>query len=342
MKRKRKMKRNHILFAAILFLSVVFLQACGNGGGEDTSNEGNGDAGGEAANYPERTIELVVGYGEGGGTDNFARLVGQKMSEKLGENINVVNQPGSRGAIAEEYVQNQPADGYTIWVATPDILVNIATDSTPYPLDDYTPLGRGQLDTYTIQTSSDSEFDDIDAVIEAAEENPGTITIGGTSADGFDELSANRVMEDLGIELRYVPYDEAGMMHSDVLGGHTDLMLEEIGPARATIESGDLDVLAIFIDDEEVEGFEDVPTNPERGWEFTDGNARSFYVKSDTPEEIINVLEEAYAEVILEDEEYLQYEEDNYLHIREDGYLPREEYEALNEELLEEYEETLN
>lgn len=338
------MKKNYLLFAVTLFLTFAFLQACNNGSTEndDSNAEGEETASNEADGYPERTIELVVGYGEGGGTDNFARLVGQKMSEELGANVNVVNQPGSRGSIAEEYVQNQPADGYTIWVATPDILVNIATDTTPYPLEDYTPLGRGQLDTYTIQTSSNSEFDDIDTLIEQAEENPGTITIGGTSADGFDELSAQRISDELGIELRYVPYDEAGMMHSDVLGGHTDLMLEEIGPAKSTIDSGDLDVLTIFINDEEVEGFEEVPTSESRGWDFLDGNARSFYVKSDTPEEIINTLEEAYAKVILEDEEYLQYEEDNYLHIREDGYLNREDFIELNDQLLEEYTEALN
>lgn len=338
------MKKNHILFAVSIFFSLVFLQACGTESSEgEASGTDNGEAGSsEAEGYPDRTIELVVGYGEGGGTDNFARLVGQKMSEDLGENINVVNQPGSRGAIAEEYVQNQPADGYTIWVATPDILVNVATDSTDYPLEDYTPLGRGQLDTYSIQTSSDSEFDDIDTLIDQAKENPGTITIGGTAADGFDELSVQRVSEELGIELRYVPYDEAGMMHSDVLGGHTDLMLEEIGPAKATIDSGDLDVLALFIDDEEVEGFEDVPTAASRDWNFTDGNTRSFYVKSDTPEEIINTLEESYEKVILENEEYLQYEEDNYLHIRENGYLNREDFSELNEELLEEYDDVLN
>src|SRR5262249_42721187 len=70
-----------------------------------------------AANYPNRPIRLIVGFAAGGGNDLFARLVGQKLSENIGQPVIIENKPGAGGRIAVEYVKSQPADGYTIMVA---------------------------------------------------------------------------------------------------------------------------------------------------------------------------------------------------------------------------------
>src|SRR5262249_13426523 len=71
-----------------------------------------GDAG-----YPNKPIRLIVGFAAGGGNDLFARLVGQKVSEYLGQNVVIENKPGAGGRLAVEFVKSQPADGYTIMVA---------------------------------------------------------------------------------------------------------------------------------------------------------------------------------------------------------------------------------
>jgi tripartite-type tricarboxylate transporter receptor subunit TctC len=70
-----------------------------------------------AANYPTRPIRLIVGFAAGGGNDLFARLVGQKLSENIGQPVIIENKAGAGGRIAVEYVKSQPADGYTIMVA---------------------------------------------------------------------------------------------------------------------------------------------------------------------------------------------------------------------------------
>src|SRR5438132_10486230 len=70
-----------------------------------------------AANYPGKPIRLIVGFAAGGGNDLFARLVGQKMSEYLGQSVIIENKPGAGGRLAIEFVKNQPADGYTVTVA---------------------------------------------------------------------------------------------------------------------------------------------------------------------------------------------------------------------------------
>src|SRR5438552_9862791 len=70
-----------------------------------------------AADYPNRPIHLIVGFAAGGGNDLFARLVGQKLSELLGQTVIIENKPGAGGRLAIEFVKSQPADGYTITVA---------------------------------------------------------------------------------------------------------------------------------------------------------------------------------------------------------------------------------
>lgn len=334
---KKGQKRSILVVFSIFILVSLFIAGCSN----DSSNkdDGNDKDTAKTDGYPERNIEIVVGYGEGGGTDSFVRAVAKPMSEDLGVNVKVVNKPGSSGLIAEDYVWNQPADGYTIWAITPDFLVNIAKGDSSQEVDDYTPIGRGQFDTYAIQTIAGSEYEDIDKLVEAAKENPGEITIGGTASDGFDELSVKRIEKQMGVEFKYVPYDEVGKMHSDVLGGHIDLMLEEIGPTVSQLEADNLELVVLFAEDK-VKGYEDVPLGIDKGWDFNDGNQRSMVVKSDTPQEIIDILEEAFA-AAMEDEEYVEYTKKSYLDLRE-GYLNSEDLQKDFEENLVEYKEFLN
>lgn len=339
------MKTRLLLIISTLFFSFL-LQACDR---NETKNEATTATEPEKSveikeeanktEYPQRNIEIVVGYGEGGGTDIFARAVAKPMSKTLNTTINVVNKPGASGLIAENYVWNQPADGYTIWAITPDFLVNIAKGESDHNLDDYIPIGRAQFDTYALQVKTDSPYNTLEKLLEAAKENPGTITIGGTASDGFDELSARRIQEQMGIELRYVPYDQVGLMHSDVLGGHLDVMLEEVGPTISQIEAGNLTPIILFADTT-VEGFEDTPLGLDHGWDFNDGNQRSFLVKADTPQDIIAVLEQVFHEA-LDDEDYLRYIKQNYLDLR-DGYLNSADLNANFEENLAVYKKLLN
>jgi tripartite-type tricarboxylate transporter receptor subunit TctC len=95
------------------------------------------------ANYPNKPIHLIVGFAAGGGNDLFARLVGQKLSENIGQPVIVENKAGAGGRIAVEYVKNQPADGYTIMVAASGqmaIAAAIYPKLSYHPTRDFTPL----------------------------------------------------------------------------------------------------------------------------------------------------------------------------------------------------------
>jgi len=325
-----KMKR--LSFLIVLLTFAMLLQACNsNQTGSSSDDEGG-------SNYPERQIEVVVGFGAGGGSDNFARAVTKELQEILGVNINVVNMPGASGIPSADYVARKPADGYTIWSMTSNHPVNIASGAEPNDMSVFKSIGRVQNDTMTLQVKSDGKFKDIDDLIAQAKANPGKISVGGTGAKGFDELVLAQFEAATGTDFNYVSFDGSGEMTAALLGGHIDVIAEEPGPSIAQIEDGGIKMLIAFTD-KKMEGFEDVPISTDLGIDVTDGQGRGFMVHRDTPPEIVEILEKALEEA-KDSPDYKEYEKANYLHLRE-GWLSSTDYDAELEKLIDTYKKIL-
>lgn len=321
-----------------MFAVTLLLQACGSSSensnstkvsGEDTKTEETA-----GSDYPERQIEIVVGFGAGGGSDNFARAIAKELTGILGVNINVVNMPGAAGIHAADHTARQPADGYTIWSMTSNYPINVAAENTPHDLSKFTPIGRVQNDTMALQVLSDGKFKDIDDLIVQAKENPGEITVGGTGSAGFDELVLKQFEMHTGTEFNYISFEGAGEMTAALLGGHIDVIAEEPGPTIAHLEQGTVKMLIAFTDNK-LEGFEDVPITIEKGIDVIDGQGRGFMVHSDTSQEIVAILEKALEEA-KDRPDYKEYEKTNYLHLR-NGWLNSEEFKSELEQLIETY-----
>lgn len=321
------MMKKNLLYVLFALLLSVGLAACGSsetdGGGEAADGGDDGAAAeGAADGYPERDIEILVGHGAGGGTDNFARQVAKQMEEILGVNINVINQEGASGAIAKEMGAKAPADGYTI-VATSALPIQVATGiNTNNELNVYNALARFQSDTYALQAKAGT-FESIEDFVAQAEANPGTIRIGGTGVGTMDQVVFTLLERETGLDLEFVPFEGAGQMHAAVLGGHIEAMLEEIGPTISSVEGGEIQPL-IFFAEERIEDFPEIPTSVENGWDITNGVERGFLIRNEVPQEIIDKLEQVAKEVY-DSEEYQQYEENSYLHLRE-GWLGSADY----------------
>jgi putative tricarboxylic transport membrane protein len=215
-----KRKANLSLLCAVLLVAALALGGCGG------ATDGK-------AKYPERSIEGIVGWGAGGGTDVFARAIAKPAGEILGKPIVIKNMPGSSGAVAGDYVTQQPADGYTLWFMGSNYAVNVALGRTPHPLSDYIPIARIQHDTAMLQVTKNSKFKTIDDIVAYAKANPGKLKVGGTGAASFDEVVIALWEEAAGIKVNYVPYEQGGQMQAALLGGHIDVMFEELGPVAA-------------------------------------------------------------------------------------------------------------
>mgnify|MGYP001157836665 CR=1 FL=1 len=341
--------KGSVVLLVLCVLMLIFAGCSSNGSVsvDSGSAQSSGDGGaqtsdvqteGTSVDYPTRPIEIVVGGAPGGGSDTFARTVGRELSDILGVAINIINMPGAGGGVASQELANRPADGYSIMPTVSDFQINIALGKTPNYLEQFSALARFHEDTYAIQVKGGSELADIDTFIQKAKENPGKLTIVGTGSKGLDELTVRKFEKMAGIKLNYVPYEDAGMLHSAVLGGHADAMIEEVGYTAELVKQGKLD-LAVVLASERLADFPDVPTTVEKGWDITNGMNRGFVVHKDTPQEIKKILEEAL-EKAYRTERYTQFAKENYLHIK-NAWLDSKAYQELLEREVEEYKQIL-
>jgi len=259
------------------------------------------------ADYPKRRIEWNLWYGPGGGTDIFSRTIGIPARRDLSPApLVIINIPGAAGANGMIYTMEQPADGYTITSIGNDLPINDVLKRAKFKgrtltIDDFVPIIRCQYDTATIQVSAKKSkskgepFKDIKDFVNYAKANPGKVTIGGTGSAGFDEVVVVMFLKAAGIEAKYVPFDSAGKMHAQVLGGHIDAMFEEFGSTISLLEKGDINALVVFKEDRvKDKRFAKIPVAPELGWDVTLGRWRGIGAKAGTPPKKIEYLHQVF------------------------------------------------
>lgn len=325
---KKWKHKKKLMLMTLTMLMTMFIAGCG---------EGSDSASVDIDKYPERTIDVYVGHGPGGGTDIFVRTITAEMAKIIGGNFNVINQEGGSGVIAMQNAMQQAADGYTL-IGDSAYAVTTAAGTNIYGLDQVIPIARVQSDIYALQVRAGT-FESIDELVEYAKANPGELRIGAVGTMGIDEITARRFIKVSGAEMNYIPMEGAGQMHSGLLGGHLDVILEEVGPTVSYIESGEF-VPLIFLAEERIPDFPDVPTTVEKGWDLTDGVERYLMAPAETPKEIIQKLEEAVRQA-METDEYKQYAANSYLNLR-DGWMGSEDFKKKLEQDIEKYKEIID
>jgi putative tricarboxylic transport membrane protein len=278
-------------------------------------------------NYPERPVEVVVGYGAGGGSDLFARAIVAEARKLMKVPLPVVNKPGAGGVVALEYLQGQPADGYTILAgAATVVLTGGLLGMTKYQYTDFAPIIRAQHDVMLLVVKYDSPFKTIQDVIADAKARPGQQTWGivGT-AKGYQAYIADSFANAVGITPKIIPFDKAGRQQAALLGGHTQVMLDEPATVISLAEGKKVRPLLAF-SKERIRPFPDLPTIGEMGAKDFPGIYRGVVVKKGTPPEIIRYLVEVFT-AAYHSPAYKKYEAADFLDLRK-GFLGPQEFEA--------------
>ena len=278
----------------------------------------------EAA-FPDKTIEVIVGWGAGGGTDLFTRTIVEEARKILKTNIVVINMPGASSAEATNFLMRQPPDGYTLLGVTSDILMNPYLGRTSYNYDAFTPILRAHVDTGMLHTAENSKFKKWEDVVAYAKKNPGKVTIGVTGSASFDEVATAIVLKSAGIKVTMVPFEGSGEMHAGLLGGHLDLMYDEPAPVMSLVEAKKIRPL-IVMSENRLKLFPEVPTVREFKYDMPPGMWRGIIAKKGTPPEVIAVLEEAFKKAAMS-APYKAFEEKRLLNLRA-GYLNSKDFSA--------------
>jgi tripartite-type tricarboxylate transporter receptor subunit TctC len=201
-----------------------------------------------AQGYPNRPIRMIVPYTPGDGPDVIARLIGNKISERLGQPVVIDNRAGASGQIGLELTAKSPPDGYTLGVG---LVTNLALapysyKSIPYdPLKDFTPVALGAINYLALVSRPDAPFKNVSEMIEWAKANPGKMTIGTTSNGGLPHMSFELLAHMSGFKFLNVPYKGNGPVTTDLTGGRLDLGVTAYTSVAGLVESGRLKVLGI-------------------------------------------------------------------------------------------------
>jgi tripartite-type tricarboxylate transporter receptor subunit TctC len=201
-----------------------------------------------AQGYPSRPIRMIVPYTPGDGPDVIARLIGTKISERLGQPVVIDNRAGASGQIGLELTAKSPPDGYTLGVG---LVTNLALapysyKSIPYdPLKDFTPVALGAINYLALVSRPDAPFKNVSEMIQWAKDNPGKMTIGTTSNGGLPHMSFELLAFMSGFKFLNVPYKGNGPVTTDLTGGRLDLGVTAYTSVAGLVESGRLKVLGI-------------------------------------------------------------------------------------------------
>lgn len=219
------------------------------------------------AAFPTRPITLVVPFAAGGSTDIVARLVGQKMSELLGQNVVIENRAGAGGNIGSTAVARATPDGYTLLLGTisthalnPAILKTVTFDA----VKDFTPISLLAIVPNVMVVHPSFPAKTVKEVLEVLKANPGKYSYASSGVGTPLHLSGELFKSLGGVQMNHVPYRGAGPALNDVVAGAVPIMFDNLPSSAGFIRNGQLRAIGVTTK-ERVSSFPDVPTIAEGG-----------------------------------------------------------------------------
>ena len=222
------------------------------------------------AKYPSKTIEVVVPYAPGGGTDNLMRMITGIMDENKWSPvpINVNNRAGGSGAVGFSYLINKKGDSHVVAGATPMVVSGKIEGRLPgNHRDAMTILMIVAIDELMLSVRSESPFKTIDDFVKAARDKPSQLTVGGTATYSEDHIFTHLFEQAAKIKVKYVPFNSGGEVTAALMGGHVDAGVMNPNEIVAQIEAGKAKNLAVAAR-KRLADAPDVPTFAEKGYEF--------------------------------------------------------------------------
>lgn len=215
--------------------------------------------------FPSKPIRFVVPFAAGGGGDLTARMLAQRLSERLNNPVVVENRTGAGGNIGSDYVLKSAPDGYTLLNMSSSYPIQAAVTKLPYdPVGDMQPIIMVSRDPVLVLVNQASPLRTAKDLVEAAKKTPDKLTHGSAGVGSIAHLGTEELAFLAGIRLVHVPYKGSSQAFSDLLGGQVDLMLTSATFGANYIKSGRVRALGIA-GTARLPSLPDVPTFEEQG-----------------------------------------------------------------------------
>jgi len=219
-----------------------------------------------AQDWPRQPIRIVVGFGAGGGTDIAARIVGQALSEILGQPVVVENRVGAGGTTAANAVVTSPPDGYTALMMSNAHAVSAAVYKTLRydPIADFQMVSMVGTAGLVLVTTPSFPAKDLKEVIAQAKANPGKLNFGSPGVGTTQHFAAEYMKQLAGLDIQHVPYRSTPAALTGLIAGEVQLVVELVQTVQAQIQAGTLRAIAVT-SPQRFPAVPDIPTFAESG-----------------------------------------------------------------------------
>jgi len=257
--------------------------------------------------YPSRPVKIVVPYAPGGATDIIARILGQRLTESLGQSFIVENRPGASGNLALESVAKAAPDGYTLLVG--NVSTNTINENTfaqqlqIKPSRDLVGIAKLVEIPHIIAVTAGFPGSTLADLVAEAKRNPGRINYASAGLGSYPHLDMEKLQKAAGIQMTHVPYKGgAGQMIPSLISGETTVAFINLSSTLGHIRSGRLKPLATAAPQRLAE-LPEVPTLAELGYPGIGTNAwQGMFAPAATPRPVLDKLYGAVAAVLLRPE----------------------------------------
>ena len=221
---------------------------------------------GDAA-WPDRPLKLIVPFPAGSSTDIIARILGQRLATKIGQQVVIENRVGASGSIGADAVAKAAPDGYTLGIATASThaLAPSLNPNLPYdPVKDFAPVGMVGGQPYVLVIYPGLGAKNLGELIALAKTKPGEMNYGSAGVASLAHLAAALFANQAGVSLTHVPYKSSAQSVTDMMAGRLDMQFATIAPTLANIRDGKLRAL-VTSGARRSAALPDVPTVAESG-----------------------------------------------------------------------------
>lgn len=261
-----------------------------------------------SAEYPNRSLELIVPWAAGGGSDRVARFLADALQRKLGQPVIVVNRTGGSGAVGHSAGAHAAPDGYTLTLATFELSTLRSMGISQLSWQDFTPLAQVNSDAAALIVRREAPWQTIPELLADIRRQPGRLTLSGTATGGAWDLARSGLLLAAGIpssQVIWAPTQGSAPALVELLGGHIDLVCCSVPEALAQLEAGPLRVLGV-LSPQRLALFPDYPTAREQGIAYDALVWRGLMLPKGAPPAVVQRLNDAL-ETITRSEEFAQF-----------------------------------
>ncbi len=256
--------------------------------------------------YPDksRSINFIVAYPPGGGTDTTARVMTPLLEKEMGLPVTIINKGGAGGQLGFTEIARAKPDGYTIGYLILPTVITIYLDpdrKAVFSKKSFDLLAMQDSDPGVIAVKGDSPYKTMKELIDAAKAKPGTIRACTSGIMSDDHIAAMMTEQVAGVKLAIVHFDGGGPSRTAVLGGHVEIYYGNASEIRSQVSGGELRILSVM-DKKRSRFYPDVKTAEEQGYPIFSGVHRGVGMPAGAPQEVRDTLVKSLKNVITSDD----------------------------------------